>query len=117
MQNPYNADRTAKICTRCQLMQPISRFHHSKTGRDGLRAYCVDCEREYQRAYRERNGPRKHDRERARINHAAWRAANPERYKTYQREYHRKWDAANPEKRAATRQRYADKRAQLAASR
>ena len=44
-----------KVCARCKEEKPRDDFHKNKRFRDGLRTWCKDCERTYQRAYVKEN--------------------------------------------------------------
>lgn len=85
----------SKVCRGCGVTKPHTHFTREKRARDGLRARCRECTRQQS---------------------AEWRAANPERRKTYDRqaaqarkEYQREWRAANPERVRAYRQTYESK--------
>ncbi|MGB4734156.1 MAG: hypothetical protein WBH19_07295 [Candidatus Nanopelagicales bacterium] len=45
-----------KACTKRGEVKPLEAFPRHKTTRDGFRPECRDCQREYNRAYRESNG-------------------------------------------------------------
>src|SRR5262245_20214343 len=40
-------DTSQKICTRCRLTKPLSRFYRDKGNSDGYRYECKDCNRVY----------------------------------------------------------------------
>jgi hypothetical protein len=101
LRNPFNADHTAKTCTKCGLMRPLTDYHKSKTGRNGLRAICKVCVLAHCRAYVARCGRPERPIETVRAEHKAWREANIEHYREYQRIYHREWARANRAKQAA----------------
>ena len=41
-----------KECPRCHQILPESSFHKDKSKKDGLRSYCIQCQREYNREYK-----------------------------------------------------------------
>jgi hypothetical protein len=82
---------TAKLCSRCGVMQPISQFG-TKKGRKEQRLYhrswCRECERVYARSrnqdYYQRN------KEKIKADVATWYRANKASYRAWQKDYTRR---------------------------
>lgn len=45
-----------KICTKCNIAQPLTEYHKNKLGKDGRQPRCRSCLHEAQRQYRKTNG-------------------------------------------------------------
>lgn len=83
----------SKVCSRCGYDLPFSNYRPSKLGKYGLHSVCIECAREYARAYQEKR-----------------RRENPEKVKEEKRsEYHRNKDRYAQRKR----ENYASNREQL----
>ena len=48
-------DEKTKMCTKCGRELPLSEFTKNKASKDGLRAYCKECQKEYKKEYYENN--------------------------------------------------------------
>jgi len=120
-----------KVCARCKEEKPRDGFHKSKRFRDGLRTWCKDCERAYNRAYvgehkesvnknrrrydaipENRQRRQNLDNQRYHANHDAIRARrknaygkNPEPIKASVRQYREQ----NPDKTKETSRKYWEK--------
>jgi len=99
----------SKECTACGQVKPVGEFYKQRGTADGLRNWCKECMRGYQRAY-VRNGPlglprraRKNRlppdvvKERNAARTKAWRAAHPDRVAAW----HGKHRGANEEQTRA----------------
>ena len=76
-----------KTCTKCKELKPVSAFHKQKTGRDGVRASCKQCQYTYERAKFSGENSELHKRKQA----AAvkkYRDSNPEAVRASKRKYY-----------------------------
>ena len=97
-------------CTKCGEVKAVSEFSKDARGRDGRRSWCKACLCAQQRAYREANPEKiriydKAYREANREKECAWQKAYREANREKIRIYDKAWREANPEKRCATRAR------------
>jgi hypothetical protein len=69
---------TSKVCGHCRRTLPGDAFHVDRSAKSGLKSWCKDCTREW----RQEPGRKR----RMAAANAAWRAANPERLRSYRRE-------------------------------
>ena len=73
-----------KTCTKCKTEKALSEFRKSQGYRNGICAFCKQCEKE---------------------GIADWRKRNSEKYKNYQKEWwskHKKWSAKKQRERYST---------------
>jgi 5-methylcytosine-specific restriction endonuclease McrA len=90
-----------KHCKGCDSRLPVSRFNRDNASRDGLTYRCKDCVRKNSERYYKKN------RERIQSRVSTWLKDNPERRRTYQRDYYarsesyRAYASAKSRKRAA----------------
>lgn len=83
-----------KRCPKCRTEKPRSEFYRNKSKKDGLTSWCKTCAKQASRAWKAANP------EKVRDYNRKWNAANPS--------YKREWNAANPEKcREYSREHYA----------
>lgn len=76
-----------KTCTKCKLEKDESFFNKHKSGLNGLKAYCKQCESDYKKS--RRSGPEKDAiREYFRIKQAEFRKKNPEKARATKRKYY-----------------------------
>lgn len=70
-----------KICKRCSLDKEINEFGNNKNNKDGKSLYCISCELNRAKKYREKN--------REKVNKSAkkWRDENPEKYQETIKKY------------------------------
>lgn len=40
-----------KVCKKCETNKPIEAYHKDRSAKDGHRAYCKDCVKEYNKRY------------------------------------------------------------------
>ena len=85
-----------KQCIKCLRFLPLGEFGKRKTGKDGLHSQCKECEKEYQRKYREANKEKVAGYERK------YREANKEKIA----ERDRKYREANREKKLEYNRKY-----------
>jgi len=105
-----------KTCYRCALVKPLGAFNADRATKDGLNIICRECRRVAMAAWREAN------REQCREYQRAYTARHPERVKAAKLAYFeankekalaaaRRWQAENPHLRnAATARRYVRKK-------
>jgi len=101
------AHKTEKVCSQCKLLKKLEMFPLRKEAKDGRRANCKECQKEYQRKYREENPEKRREynrkyyeenREKCREWKRKYREENPEKVREYDRKYSRKYYEENPEK-------------------
>lgn len=111
-----------KRCSRCGIEKPRTEFWKNKASKDGLRHWCAECVRvwyktsyihkgrERNKAWQKANSVRYKEnlkrwyasnRKKVIAKAAAWRLANPDRYRARCRKAMRKYRADNPEKTSA----------------
>jgi len=111
---------STKVCTKCGAEKPLSEFSKHKARRDGVRATCKDCSKEYNRKYYIENREkfkeealkyRTENPEKVRESNRKWQAKNPEKVL----KYNRKWQAENPEKVRERQRKYKAQQCELTA--
>ncbi len=105
----------SQVCTRCNLLKPLTEFYKQPLGKYGRHSRCKDCERERARRYYDANPDkysennrrwRETNSDKRRADMVVWREANPNRV----RENNRRWRETNPDKvRSKTQRRRAVK--------
>jgi hypothetical protein len=88
-----------KKCTKCGIEKPVSDFYRDAHRKDGLFSWCKSCWSVKTKAKYAAN------REQAVAQSKAWKQANPERVRQYQRDYY----ARNREAFAGYRRRYIER--------
>ena len=90
-----------KICTKCQVVKPVTSFAKASAKKDGFNYWCRACYSEYAKRHRAA------DPTRVRAEHAAatakWRINHPERYRESAAKSSAKYKAKYPEKEVARR--------------
>jgi len=88
-----------KVCTKCNKEKSLTEYYKDKSGKDGLRANCKECENARHKKWREENPDY----------NKKWKKENPEKVRAYDK----KWKKENPEKvRAINRLKNSKRRAQ-----
>ena len=81
-----------KKCPRCRLLLPSSEFHKTLNRKDGLQYYCIRCQAEYNRLYRQTHREEEVKRHwRYRQNHKAQSRKYYQANKTKRKEYRRNY--------------------------
>lgn len=92
-----------KVCSKCQLQKPQSRFHKNSKSRDGLHCYCKECRAKIQKEYRQENKEKitaynkqyyKDNIERINHHHKEWSRRNRDKMDKFTKEYYQR----NPER-------------------
>jgi len=90
--NTYTRGTMTKACKSCQVEKDIACFNKNGRSKDGLSSWCWDCQREYFKAWQEKNYERNKARSRsyyqthkAEIRH--YREANREKRNSYSKAY------------------------------
>ncbi len=73
-----------KICSRCKKEKPLGMFYEDKSKKDGYRSYCIECNKDYNRAYYYKN------KERYKENRKAYYLKNKERLNKLSKAYRKK---------------------------
>ena len=71
-----------KVCAKCGEWKALEEYHKNKKTKDGRGTYCKECQKEYQKQWREKN-PKYHNSEQQR----QYRENNKERIKEYHKQY------------------------------
>ena len=74
-----------KVCAKCGEWKTLEEYHKNKKTKDGRGTYCKECQKKYQKQWREKN-PKYHNSEQQR----QYRENNKERIKEYHKQYHDK---------------------------
>ena len=72
---------TKKQCTKCKKRKPLNEFSKKKHGPGGLNSWCFECNREYNRKYKESNFEKERERKRK------WREDNCENERARTQKY------------------------------
>lgn len=70
-----------KICNKCKKEKSLDEFNKVKSGKDGLRSKCKDCDKAINAAWRKANP------ESGKATSVAWRKANPKKKKASGKKY------------------------------
>ena len=71
-----------KVCAKCGEWKTLEEYHKNKKTKDGRGTYCKECQKKYQKQWREKN-PKYHNSEQQR----QYRENNKERIKEYHKQY------------------------------
>lgn len=91
-----------KLCSKCNTYKPYSDFSIWKT-KDWYKCYCIECNREYQKIYRENNIDKRSKYQK--IYHKSYYTENKDRIL----EKNKKWAKENPEKMNQYFKKYVEK--------
>ena len=104
--------RESKVCTKCEVRQPLSEFSKNRTSKGGVRPDCKACRKAFNRAHYAKYREKVLERQKRRY------AENPERFRAYHRLYYteNKSEVLRKSKiwKEANRERYSEQQKQYA---
>jgi hypothetical protein len=80
--------RVTKICSKCFKEKPLNEFRVDNHCSDLCKAYCIECDDEYQATRYDKN------QEKIKKQAINWQKKNPEKVKKYKADYYRRKKAA-----------------------
>lgn len=88
-----------KVCAKCGEWKTLEEYHKNKKTKDGRGTYCKECQKEYQKQWRENNPGyhnseqqkqyKENNKERIKEYHKQYRKDNAERIKEQQKQYYK----------------------------
>lgn len=84
---------STKICSKCGRELPISEFSKDKSKKDGLQAYCKECNKQYREEHKEEYQKQ-------------YKAEYKEEYTEYRKQYQKQWYAEHKEEQAKYQKQY-----------
>jgi cell fate (sporulation/competence/biofilm development) regulator YlbF (YheA/YmcA/DUF963 family) len=76
-----------KLCSRCDILHPITLFRKNKCNKDGYSRYCKNCDNEYNKLFNSIDGYQQNQHEKREINGKSKAYRQTEKYKINQRRY------------------------------